>query len=73
MLATNLETRYMVREAVLSRTWSGHAWRVRFAPVTSDAEEEVVVLISPQGHRPDDLRDPYTLGEIEDFADRHQP
>jgi hypothetical protein len=73
MLATNLETRYMVREAVLSKTWSGHAWRVRFAPVTSDAEEEVVVLISPRDIDQMTFAHPYTLGEIEDFADRHQP
>ena len=63
----------MVREAVLSRTWSGHAWRVRFAPVTSDAEEEVVVLISPRDIDQMTFAHPYTLGEIEDFADRHQP
>jgi len=63
----------MVREAVLSRTWSGYTWRVRFGPVTSDAEEEVVVLISPRDIDQMTFAHPYTLGEIEDFADRHQP
>jgi hypothetical protein len=70
MLATSTETRYMIREAVLGRSWSGYAWTVRFAPVagTSDADE-VVVLVSPRHLDEMTFSHPYTLGEIRDLEE----
>jgi hypothetical protein len=74
MLATSTETRYMIREAVLGRSWSGYAWTVRFAPVagTSDADD-VTVLISPGDLDEMTFSHPYTLGEISDLADDFVP
>jgi hypothetical protein len=74
MLATSVETRYMVREAVLDRTWSGYAWTVKFAPVAFASEDdEIVVMISPMELDELTFAHPYTREEIQEFADLHHP
>jgi hypothetical protein len=70
MLATNTETRYMIREAVLGRTWSGYAWTVRFSPVAGLSEaDDVTVLVSPRDLDEMTFSHPYTLGEIQELAE----
>ena len=74
MLATSTETRYMIREAVLGRTWSGYAWTVRFAPVAGLSEaDDVTVLISPRDLDEMIFSHPYTLGEIQELAEQAEP
>ena len=73
MLATSTETRYMIREAVLGRSWSGYAWTVRFAPVPGMSEaDEVSVLVSPRDLDEMTFSHPYTLGEISDLEEYRQ-
>ena len=74
MLATSIETRYMISEAILGKTLNGSAWKVRFVPVTGTTEaDDVLVLISPMDLDMMTFAHPYTMGEIQDFADRHHP
>jgi hypothetical protein len=63
---------YMVREAVLVKTPNGSAWTVRFVPLAGEPEaEEVLVLISPMDLDNMTFAHPYTLVEIQRFADTH--